>query len=189
VEDDYDAEFRYDREPIGAMQGLDPDHVIYAGTASKTLAPGLRLGWLAVPHRLSERIARAKVAADYGSGAMDQLALADFIACGELDRHLRRMRLIYRGRRDALLAGLARHLPAFEPLGASAGLHVMARLPVGLDEMELVRAATTDGIGLSGAGETYVGAGVPGLVFGYGVISERGIADALGRVGTILRGP
>jgi GntR family transcriptional regulator/MocR family aminotransferase len=103
VEDDYDAEYRYDRAPIGAMQGLAPDRVIYAGTASKTLAPGLRLGWLVVPPKFLAGIAEAKTLADRGSPVLDQLAFADFLTRGELDRHLRRMRPLYRRRRDALL--------------------------------------------------------------------------------------
>ena len=121
VEDDYDAEFRYDREPIGAIQGLAPDRVIYAGSASKVFAPGLRLGWLAAPSRIADAVAVRKHIADSGSPALDQLALADFISRGELDRHLRRMRPIYRRRRDALLTALRRHLPDLRPVGASAG--------------------------------------------------------------------
>ena len=187
VEDDYDAEYRYDREPIGSLQGLDPDRVVYAGTTSKTLAPGLRLGWLAVPPRLSERLARAKLAADYGSGALDQLAMADYLEHGELDRHLRRMRLVYRGRRDALLGSLTRHLPVLEPEGASAGLHVLVRLPAGLDAGKLVRHAAGLGIGLSDARETYAGeAPGPGLVFGYATMSERFIDEGIVALSPLL---
>ncbi len=108
IEDDYDAEYRYDRTPVGALQGLAPDHVVYAGSASKTLAPGLRLGWLVLPGRLTEPMAEAKIAADRGSPALEQMALADFVTRGELDRHLRRMRPVYRRRRDALLDGTRR---------------------------------------------------------------------------------
>jgi GntR family transcriptional regulator/MocR family aminotransferase len=103
LEDDYDAEYRYDRAPVGAMQGLDRDRVAYAGTASKTLAPGFRLGWLIPPRELLEPLAEAKLLADRGSPILDQLTFADFLARGEFDRHLRRMRPIYRSRRDALL--------------------------------------------------------------------------------------
>ena len=186
VEDDYDAEFRYDRSPIGAMQGLDPDRVIYAGTASKTLAPGLRLGWLAVPQRLSRLVARAKLAADYGSGALDQLTLADFVERGELDRHLRRMRKAYQRRRDAVLAGLARQLPTLVPMGASAGLHVLAQLPDDVDEDALVRAAAAAGVGLTGATESYSEAASPGLVLGYATIREHEVDPVLERVKTCL---
>ena len=111
IEDDYDAEYRYDREPIGAIQGLAPEHVIYAGSASKTLAPGLRLGWLVAPADLVDDLASFKLSLDRGSPSLDQLAFADFLVRGELDHHLRRMRPIYRARRDALLAAIGTHLP------------------------------------------------------------------------------
>jgi GntR family transcriptional regulator/MocR family aminotransferase len=186
VEDDYDAEYRYDREPVGAMQGLCADRVAYAGTASKTLAPGLRLGWLAVPRRLTERIARAKLAADFGSSALDQLALADFIERGELDRHLRRMRSVYRTRRDAVLAGLQRHLPAVLPAGASAGLHVLAWLPSGIDEATLVSEAAGRGIGLQGVAPAFAGERPRGgVIFGYGAIEARRVGAGLERLATL----
>ena len=121
VEDDYDAEYRYDRTAVGALQGLAPDHVVYAGSASKTLAPGLRLGWFVLPGHLTEPMAAAKIAADRGSPALEQVALADFVTRGEFDRHLRRMRPVYRRRRDALLAALARHLPWLEPPASRPG--------------------------------------------------------------------
>ena len=150
VEDDYDAEYRYDRAPIGALQGLAPDRVIYAGTASKTLAPGLRLGWLVVPPHLVEDVAAAKALADRGSPVLDQIAFADFLERGELDRHLRRMRPVYRRRRDALLAALRAELPGFEPAGIAAGLHLVAYLPPGLDEARLVAAAAARGVAVYG---------------------------------------
>jgi GntR family transcriptional regulator/MocR family aminotransferase len=183
LEDDYDAEYRYDREPIGAMQGLCSFRVAYAGTASKTLAPGLRLGWLAVPRRFRDRVAQAKLAADHGSAALDQLALADFIEHGQLDRHLRRMRAIYRSRRDALLDGLARHLPEMHAAGASAGLHVLAWLPDGLDEATLIGDAAEQGIGIQGVASAF--AGPPprgGVIFGYGSLDERRIDAGLARL-------
>jgi GntR family transcriptional regulator / MocR family aminotransferase len=127
LEDGYDAEYRYDRAPIGAMQGLDPGRVAYAGTASKTLAPGFRLGWLILPRELVEPFAEAKLTADRGSPILDQLTFADFLARGEFDRHLRRMRPVYRSRRDALLRALAQHLPDLEPAGIAAGLHLVRR--------------------------------------------------------------
>jgi len=187
VEDDYDAEFRYDRVPVGAMQGLCADRVVYAGTASKILAPGLRLGWLAVPPRLRESIARAKLAADQGSSALDQLAMADFVERGELDRHLRRMRLVYRRRRDALLAALERHLPTWRPAGASAGLHMLAWLPAGCDEARLVAAAAERGIGIHGLAATCFLPGPPGgIVFGYGSVDERRIPRGIAELAEVV---
>ena len=187
IEDDYDAEFRYDREPIGALQGLRPERVVYAGSASKTLAPGLRLGWLAAPPALVDGLTDAKLAADHGSPAIDQLALADFIGRGELDRHLRRLRPIYRARRDTLLAAMARHLPELEPVGASAGLHVLAWLPDGDDEAGILAAADAAGIGMSGIRSRWIGAdGRQGLVFGYGLIREERIEEGVARLADVI---
>ncbi|HEU4947272.1 MAG TPA: PLP-dependent aminotransferase family protein [Kribbella sp.] len=180
IEDDYDAEYRYDREPIGAMQGLAPDHVIYAGTASKTLAPGLRLGWLILPARLVDRLAQAKLADDRGSPVLDQLAFADFVAHGEFDRHLRRMRPRYRRLRDALVGALAERLPDLRPIGVSAGLHVMAWLPSDLSESAVTRAAAERGLGVYGLEPYWVGhAGPDGLVFGYGGLTEAAILEGV----------
>ena len=107
VEDDYDAEFRYDRDPVGSLQGLAPDRVVLVGTASKTLAPTLRLGWLISPPRLVNAIAEEKQLADRGSPGLEQLTLATLIESGRYDRHLRRMRTVYGSRRDALVRALA----------------------------------------------------------------------------------
>jgi GntR family transcriptional regulator / MocR family aminotransferase len=186
VEDDYDAEFRYDRDPIGTLHGLCPDHVVYAGSASKTLAPGLRLGWLVAPARLVDGLAQAKLAADMGSSALDQLAFADLLEHGELDHHLRRMRPIYRRRRDALLAALAREVPALRPVGASAGLHVLAWLPPDLDEDRIVVGALESGIGISGLGPRRIAPGPGGLIFGYGGIAESAIRDGVRRLAEVI---
>ena len=176
VEDDYDAEYRYDRQPVGALQGLRPSRVVYAGSASKVLAPGLRLGWLVAPSELATRLAAMKKARDGGSPALDQLTFADFIAHGELDRHLRRMRPIYRRRRDALMAALARHLPQLVPVGAAAGLHILTWLPPGEDPARIVDAAAAAGVGL-GSLAPAEGSHPGAIVFGYGAI-EEGLIDA-----------
>ena len=142
IEDDYDAEFRFDRQPIGAIQGLDPGPGRSTrARRARSLRPGLRLGWLAVPPNLADAVRQAKKTADQGSPAIEQLAFADFIERGELDHHLRRLRPIYRERRDALLQALARHLPDVRPVGASAGLHVLAWLPDDIDERRALDAA------------------------------------------------
>ena len=181
LEDDYDAEFRYDREPIGAIHGLAPEQVIYAGSASKTLAPGLRLGWLIAPARLVDPIATAKEATDRGSASIEQLAFADFLSRGEFDHHLRRMRPIYRRRRDALLRALDRHLPDARPVGASAGLHIVAWLPAGVAEQAVVDGAAARGVGAYGLRRyrSRPDDGPPGLLFGYGRLTETEIEEGI----------
>ncbi|MFI6743236.1 PLP-dependent aminotransferase family protein [Nonomuraea sp. NPDC050451] len=188
VEDDYDAEYRYDRSPVGAMQGLAPDHVVYCGTASKTLAPGLRLGWMVVPPQLVADVAAAKLLADRGSPVIDQLAFADFLGRGEFDRHLRRMRPVYRRRRDALLDALRTHLPDLRPAGIAAGQHVVAWLPPDLDEAAVVAAAARHGLGIQGVGPFRIaGAGPGGLIFGYAILSESAIAEGVALLAAAIR--
>ena len=183
VEDDYDAEYRYDRAPIGAIQGLDPDRVAYAGTASKTLAPGFRLGWIILPAELVEPFAEAKLLADRGSPILDQLTFADFISRGEFDRHLRRMRPVYRSRRDALLAALAQHLPELEPAGIAAGLHLVTWLPQDLDEETVIAAAAREGVAVAAVLPYRLSpAARGGLIFGYSNLTERQIAEGVTRV-------
>jgi GntR family transcriptional regulator/MocR family aminotransferase len=180
IEDDYDAEYRYDRSPVGAMQGLSPERVVYAGSASKTLAPGLRLGWFVLPSHLAGPMAEAKIAADRGSPALEQIALADFLNRGEFDRHLRRMRPVYRRRRDALLSALEQRLPSLVPTGISAGLHLVAWLPDGLDETTVVEAAYRAGVGVDGVLPYRIAtAGPGGLVFGFATVSEHAIAEGV----------
>jgi GntR family transcriptional regulator/MocR family aminotransferase len=180
VEDDYDAEYRYDRSPIGAMQGLAPDQVVYAGTASKTLAPGLRLGWLLVPRHLVGDVAAAKILADRGSPAIDQLTFADFLSRGEFDRHLRRMRPTYRRRRDTLLNALRERVPDLEPAGVAAGLHLVTWLPGDLDEAAVVEAAARMGLGVYGIAPYRISSeGEGGLIFGYAQLDERDIVEGV----------
>jgi GntR family transcriptional regulator/MocR family aminotransferase len=181
LEDDYDAEYRYDREPIGAIHGLAPERVIYAGSASKTLAPGLRLGWMVVPSEHVETLGLLKDANDRGSPSLDQLAFADFLSRGEFDRHLRRMRPLYRERRDAVLTALRRHLPGARPTGASAGLHVLAYLPAGLVEAAVIGAAAEAGVRVTGLAHTYSDpATAPGgLIFGYGAVATSDIDEGV----------
>ncbi|HEX3691362.1 MAG TPA: PLP-dependent aminotransferase family protein [Solirubrobacteraceae bacterium] len=189
IEDDYDAEYRYDRAPVGAMQGLDPDRVAYGGTASKTLAPGFRLGWMALPRDLVEPCAEAKLLADRGSPILDQLTFADFLSRGEFDRHLRRMRHVYRSRRDALLAALAAHLPDLEPAGIAAGLHLVAWLPADLDEAAVIEAAAAEGVAVAGVSRYRIAPSARGgLIFGYSNLTERAIADGIARLGRGVAG-
>ena len=175
LEDDYDAEYRYDRTPVGALQGLAPELVTYAGSVSKTLAPGLRLGWLVVPERVAEAAGAAKATDDLGTPVVEQLALADFLERGEFDRHLRRTRSVYRARRDALVSALERHLPACAPTGVAAGLHLVVPLPPGSDEQAVLDAARSSGLDLQGLSEHRIAPGPPALLLGYGRISEPAI--------------
>jgi GntR family transcriptional regulator/MocR family aminotransferase len=181
VEDDYDAEYRYDRAPIGAIQGLVPDQVAYAGTASKTLAPGFRLGWFVLPRELVAPFGAAKILADRGSPVIDQLTFADFLKRGEFDRHLRRMRPIYRERRDALVKELAERLPQLRPSGIAAGLHLVAWLPADLAEAAVVDAAAARGLAIAGL-SPYRLTPVPqgGLIFGYSNLSTSAIRRGVG---------
>ena len=148
LEDDYDAEFRYDRGPVGALQGLAPERVVYAGTASKTLAPGLRIGWLVVPEAMREAFLCEHRLADYGAPRIEQNTLATFIDDGELDRHLRRMRLIYRERRNALVTALEKFLPGASVEGISAGLHAVVRLPERIAEQAVSREVARRGMSI-----------------------------------------
>ncbi|MET7481371.1 PLP-dependent aminotransferase family protein [Streptomyces sp. NPDC005648] len=129
LEDDYDGDFRYDRAPVGALQGLDPEHVAYTGSVSKSLAPGLRLGWLLVPESMTEEVVERKRTMDLGHPALDQALFARFVEHGDYDRQLRRCQRAYRERRDALVAALEEHFPGSEVTGIAAGLHVIAELP------------------------------------------------------------
>jgi GntR family transcriptional regulator/MocR family aminotransferase len=178
IEDDYDAELSRDR--VGALQGLAPDRVLYIGSASKRLTPGMRLGWMLPPSWLSWALISAKAIEDAGSEIAGQLALADFIARGELERHLRRMRLRYAQRREVLLAALARELPDWRPSGARGGLHVMVVLPGEIDEPALLTAAARHAVGVEGLSlHSYTGDCRPGLVLGHAYMAEPAIERAV----------
>lgn len=188
VEDDYDAELRYDRVAVGALQGLAPERVLYLGSVSKRLAPGMRLGWMLMPSWVSWQLAATKAIEDGGSEVVGQLALCDFIGRGELDRHIRRSRLRYQQRRQALLRALARWLPNTRPSGADAGLFELIELPEEIDEASLLRAAGALGVGADGlALHRYVQAGPPGLVLGYGNLSEPAIEHGVRLLGEAYR--
>lgn len=187
VEDDFDAELRYDRTRVGALQGLAPERVAYIGSASKRLVPGMRLGWMLAPSWLGWPLISVKAIEDRGSEAIGQLALQDFISRGELDRHLRRMRSHYQRRREALLEALARHLPQARVEEGAAGLFELAMLPVGVDEAGLVAAAASRGVGLEGlALHRFKPAGPPGLVLGFAGLPEPAIEQSIRRVAEAL---
>ncbi|GGR71127.1 GntR family transcriptional regulator [Streptomyces aureoverticillatus] len=182
LEDDYDGEFRYDRQPVGALQGLDPDRVVYLGTASKSLAPGLRLAWMVLPPDLAAEVAAHTDGGGWAVGALDQLTLAEFLTSGAYDRHVRASRLRYRRRRDQLVAALAERAPDVRPTGIAAGLHAVLRLPPGT-EQSVIQAANWQRLGVQGLGwfrhPEAVGPRVDALVVGYGTPTERGWPGAL----------
>ncbi len=174
VEDDYDAEYRYDRRPIGSLQGLAPERVVYGGSTSKTLAPAVRLGWLALPPHLVKPIVDRQRARGGMPAPLGQLALADLIERGELDRHLRRQRRRYRCQRDELLAALAAKLPDVTVHGAAAGLYVVLHLPDSLSEQAVLAAVRSRGIALEGlAGST------PAIVVGYANLTDAAVEPAV----------
>jgi GntR family transcriptional regulator/MocR family aminotransferase len=182
IEDDYDAEYRYDRHPVGALQGLAPDRVIYSGTLSKSLAPGLRLGWLVLPPPLVEPLARDRKLTDHATSSHLQATCAAFLANGDLDRHLRRTRRVYRQRRDALIDALARYLPDATPSGIAAGLHVLVTLPSGLDEARVTEQAADAGVRVYPL-RTYCTTRrsdtPPALVLGYGNLTPAAIEQGV----------
>jgi GntR family transcriptional regulator/MocR family aminotransferase len=188
IEDDYDAEFRYDRAPLGALQGLAPERVVYLGTASKTLAPGLRLGWLVLPASLVNPVVEAKLLDDLGSPTLEQLVLARLIDTAAYDRHLRKARRRNRDRRDALIAAVARHLPGARVSGISAGLHALVRLGTTVDAQRLLERAAEQSVGvypltlhtMKPERET------DALVLGYAGLSEPAIEEGFRRLAVVL---
>ncbi|HSC01820.1 MAG TPA: PLP-dependent aminotransferase family protein [Solirubrobacteraceae bacterium] len=180
LEDDYDAEFRYDREPVRALQGLDPERVIYAGTTSKTLAPALRIGWLVVPEPLVEPLSAMKVLLDDLSPTLEQLALAQLLERGHYQRHIRRTRGVYRARRDRLAVALAEHFPERSVFGVAAGLSVMLDLPSHTDDRALERLASNAGVRVEALSRYAIqDRGRRGLVIGYGRVHEAAVAPAM----------
>ncbi|HEX3275429.1 MAG TPA: PLP-dependent aminotransferase family protein [Gemmatimonadales bacterium] len=189
IEDDYDAEFRYDRAPVGALQGMDPQRIVYAGTASKTLAPAMRLGWLVLPPRLLQAVRQQQRLADFGVSRIEQHAFADFLARGELDRHLRRMRAHYRARRDALVEALTDALPEVRVHGIRAGLHVSIQLRDGDRGRAIRDEAARRGVGLTALSDYYLDrtADSAMLLLGYARCSEPGIRAGVRELAAAVR--
>jgi GntR family transcriptional regulator / MocR family aminotransferase len=189
IEDDYDGEFRYDRRAVGAMQALAPEHVVYAGTASKTLAPAVRLAWLVLPARLLDQVVATKVVTDLHGSSLDELALAELINSGGYDRHVRRARLLYRRRRDRLVAALARAVPDARMTGMAAGLHAVLFLPAGMREADVLACAARRGLALDGM-SGYRPPGAPhaeALVLGYATPPAHSFTTAVARLCAALR--
>lgn len=181
IEDDYDGEYRYDHRPVGALQGLDPDRIVYAGTVSKTLAPGLRIGWLVLPRRLVAPVVGAKHISQGEVSALEQLALAEFLRSGAHDRHVRRMRQRYRRRRDLLLALLSERAPRLHPRGIAAGLHLVVDLPPGTDEDATAARAAALGLAINVLRPYWHDptGKPPGLLIGYAAPADHAYAQTL----------
>ncbi|HYC32536.1 MAG TPA: PLP-dependent aminotransferase family protein, partial [Gemmatimonadales bacterium] len=189
IEDDYDAEYRYDRAPVGALQGMDPERIVYAGTASKTLAPAMRLGWLVLPPSLLSAVHRQHRLADFGVSRIEQHTFADFLSRGELDRHLRRMRARYRERRDALVQALSDELPEVRVHGIRAGLHVTVQLRPGDRGRAIRDEAARRGVALTALSDYYADRSEDTslLLLGYGRCSEAGIRAGVRELAAAVR--
>lgn len=189
IEDDYDAEHRYDRPPVAALHSLLPDRVCYVSSVSKSLAPALRIGWLSVPRELHDDVVVAKQYADLGNPVLAQLVLAELIGSGDLERHLRYVRGRHRRRRDAMIAAIATHLPGARVHGAAAGLHLTITLPSDHVDTELAQAALDRGVKLHPLSWYRQRPGPPGLVLGYGARNPTEIAEGITAIGGLLRRP
>lgn len=194
VEDDYDAEHRYDRPPVTALQAARPDRTAYAGSVSKILAPALRIGWLLPPRRLRDDVVAAKQEADLGNPVLAQLVVADLMESGGLERHLRSVRRRHRRRRDAMIAALQRHMPAATVHGAAAGLHLTVTFdrpddgpPGGHSDLALAAAALAAGVKVQPLSWHRVRTGSPGLVLGYAASSAGQIEEAISVLATVAR--
>lgn len=182
IEDDYDGEFRYDRQPVGALQSLDPEHVAYLGSASKSLAQTLRVGWMALPQALVEPVIAAAGGQQFNVDAITALTLADFIATGGYDRHIRRMRNRYRRRRDHLVEALSGFDVGIR--GLAAGVNMLLTLPDGA-EPEVLRRAGEAGIALSGLAlmrHPLAHPDIPapdGIIVGFGAPAEHAFRPAV----------
>jgi DNA-binding transcriptional MocR family regulator len=179
IEDDYDAEFRYDRDPVGCLQGVDPVRVVLAGSVSKSLTPALRLGWIAAPPWLAGAVRGFRAEVDLGAPVFEQHALAQLIMSGSFDRHLRTMRRTYRARRDALASALSEHVPGCRIHGVSAGLHLYVELPGGSDELAVTEAAAEHGVRVVPAAPMWSGPQPhPALVLGYARLTPPHLTEA-----------
>ncbi|MEV0531665.1 PLP-dependent aminotransferase family protein [Kitasatospora sp. NPDC050463] len=189
IEDDYDAEHRYDRPPVPALRAVLPEQVCYMGSVSKLLAPALRTGWLLVPPRYREDVLAAKRFADLGNAVLPQLVLARLMDSGELERHLRLLRPRHRRRRDAMIAAIGAHLPGAVVHGAAAGLHLMVTFPAGLGctDAELATAALAHGVKVQPLSWHAQQPHPPGLVLGYAAGTPGEIADGVAVLGRLLR--
>jgi GntR family transcriptional regulator/MocR family aminotransferase len=186
IEDDYDAEHRYDRPPVAALQATAPDRVAHLGSVSKTLAPALRLGWLLAPAELRDELIERKRWSDITSPALGQLSLAELITSGGFEKHLRLVRTRQRQRRDALLDALTRHLPQARVQGVAAGLHLLVTLPDLDDDRALAAAAREQGVAVHPLSWHRTRPGPPGLVIGYAATTPDRLREAVRRLAPLV---
>ncbi|MEO7068972.1 MAG: PLP-dependent aminotransferase family protein [Nostocoides sp.] len=189
LEDDYDAEFRYDRHPVGSMQGLAPERVIALGSVSKTLAPAIRIGWILAPHRFRDALIEEKQLSSRGAPGLDQEALALLIESGRFDRHLRRMRELYRGRRDVLVREITALFGPASLRGLAAGCHVVLLLPTDVDEDAVVEIARTLGVRVSGLGRYRLtpSPADPALLISFGNLTEGQLVSGIHAIAEAVR--
>lgn len=185
IEDDYDSEYRYDRAPVRALHAMAPERIVHISSLSKVLAPALRLGWMIAPTGLHDDLVRKRWAIDLGSPALPQLALADLIESGALERHLRILRLRHRERRDAAVEAITRYLPGCRIDGIAAGLHLVVELPDHTDDRALADAAAHEGIAVQPLSRHRFVAGAPGVVIGYGPHPPARLAAAIRALGRV----
>lgn len=186
LEHDYDGHFRYDRPPAGTLQALAPEHVAYVGSTSALLAPTLRIGWSVLPARLVEPVAFRMFATVVAQPRLPQLALAELIRRGSLDRHLRKARAAYRRRRELLAAASATLFTGAHLTGAPVGLFASVALPDGADEAEILGAARCRGLALDGVGEHCIRPQPPGLVLGFAAAPEPTLQRGLEELAAVL---
>ena len=187
IEDDYDAEHRYDRAPVAALAALAPEHVVYLGSVSKTLAPALRLGWVVAPPDVREELVVRKQWSDITSPALGQLALAELITSGSFERHLRKVRTRQRTRRDALLDALRTHLPGARVHGVAAGLHLLVGLPDGVDDAAVAERALAAGVAVQPLSYHRLRPGPPGLVIGYAATTPDRLREGVRLLAAAVR--
>jgi GntR family transcriptional regulator/MocR family aminotransferase len=184
IEDDYDGMLRHDKRQVGALQMLSPGRVALVGSVSKSLAPGLRLGWVVSPSQLVSDLRTAKRDDDFGTSVLEQYVLARLLATGDYDRHVRRLRRHYRKRRDTVIDALRREVPDARVEGYAAGLHLLLRLPDDVDEDRYVAAAQARGVAVLGTAQMYgTQPAQPGVVIQYGRVSPTMLQEAARRLG------
>ncbi len=186
VEDDYDAEHRYDRPPVPALRAMLPEHVCYAGSVSKPLAPALRTGWVVAPPELHGALVDAKRFTDLGNAALPQLVLADLMETGELERRLRQLRKRHRARRDAMVRAVSTRLPGAVVRGAAAGLHLTITFDADFADTDLAAAALARGVKVQLLPWHRQGPGRPGLVLGYAASTATEIGEGVAVIGSAL---